>query len=275
MKRKDLKKQRLKFLCVFTLTVCLLAGFQGFFNFSVAPFAASNASVPLPPNKLRHQKSSIVQHSSTFQNTLVNQHPFDQRQTPISFLPSFSCNWNEAFPDSQVIQIEAAMTVGIHPIDTRDQLAQLTRNYQLVNITNSPFYVVDDLNHSLPYLVPKAQCLLNDIALHFLDSLKSKGLPPHLPVVSSVLRTTEDVKQLQRGNQNATTNSCHLYGTTIDIAYHRFKPLSSNYLPDTLYTRWNEQLKLVLAEVLYDLRQQGRCFVKYERKQACFHLTVR
>jgi hypothetical protein len=31
----------------------------------------------------------------------------------------------------------------------------------------------------------------------------------------------------------------------------------------------------VLSEVLRDLREQGLCYVKYERKQGCFQLTCR
>ena len=36
-----------------------------------------------------------------------------------------------------------------------------------------------------------------------------------------------------------------------------------------------EKLKMVLSEVLYDLRQREMCYIKYEKKQGCFHLTVR
>lgn len=34
-------------------------------------------------------------------------------------------------------------------------------------------------------------------------------------------------------------------------------------------------MKRALGEVLRDLRYEGRCFVKYEVKQGCFHITVR
>jgi hypothetical protein len=37
----------------------------------------------------------------------------------------------------------------------------------------------------------------------------------------------------------------------------------------------NDTLKFVLSEVLRDLREQGRCYIKYEVKQGCFHMTVR
>ena len=164
---------------------------------------------------------------------------------------------------------------GINPVNTRTEAEALIAQHQLVNITNSPFYAIDDLTHSIPYLVPRAQQLLNTISLNFIDSCQVKGVPLHLPIVTSVLRTTEDVSSLQRGNKNATTNSCHCYGTTVDIAYNKFMPLTGSYNPRTPLSRWDEPLKQILSEVLRDLREQEKCYVKYERKQGCFHLTCR
>jgi hypothetical protein len=36
-----------------------------------------------------------------------------------------------------------------------------------------------------------------------------------------------------------------------------------------------DTLKLVLSEVLRDLRESEACYVKYELKQGCFHITAR
>ena len=36
-----------------------------------------------------------------------------------------------------------------------------------------------------------------------------------------------------------------------------------------------DTLKLVLAEVLRDLRKADKCYIKYELKQGCFHITAR
>ncbi|MBQ6965447.1 MAG: hypothetical protein IJP82_07130 [Bacteroidaceae bacterium] len=184
-------------------------------------------------------------------------------------------SYAECFPDIQDVQIVAAQKYGIQPVRNREEAEALVKSHQLVNICHSPFYTVDSLTHSIPYLVPRAQHLLNTICLNFLDSCQVKGLPPHLPMVTSVLRTTDDVSKLQRGNKNATTNSCHCYGTTVDIAYNRFMPVSGTYYSNAALLRWNEPMKQVLAEVLNDLRLQRKCYVKYERKQGCFHLTCR
>ena len=184
-------------------------------------------------------------------------------------------SWDACFPDINDVQLVAAQKNGISPVQSREQLEQLISEHKLVCVAHSPYYTVDKLSHSIPYLVPKAQHLLNTICFNFVDSLLSKGLPLHLPVITSVLRTSDDVSRLQKGNINATTNSCHCYGTTVDITYNRFTPLVGHYDSDIEPLRWSLPMKQVLAEVLNDLRRQGLCYVKHEKKQACFHLTVR
>ncbi len=186
----------------------------------------------------------------------------------IRSVPSYS----RCFPDLQDVQLQAARKWGVSPVADRDDAER--RMGELVFIGANPYYEVDKLTRSIPYLVPRAAVLLNDIGKAFLDSLQVKGLPLHKIVVTSVLRTKGDVKRLKRGNVNATDNSCHLYGTTIDITYRRFKAVSTpaDSLTSTVGT---DRLKWVLSEVLRDFREDGRCYIKYEVKQACFHMTVR
>jgi len=120
-------------------------------------------------------------------------------------------------------------------------------------------------------LVPSAASLLIEISRNFRDSLYSKDLPLYRLYLTSVTRTDEDIAGLTKKNINAVENSSHRYGTTFDISWKRFDPVD----PDTLQSLPPERLKLVLAQVLFDLRNQNRCYVKHERKQACFHITVR
>jgi len=174
-------------------------------------------------------------------------------------------SYKVAFPDSQSVQIVAANKWGVRPVKNRDDAEQ--RKRELVYVGVSPYYHVDPLRSSIPYLVPRAATLLQDIGQAFFDSLYQKGVPMQQLIVTSVLRTMEDVARLQRHNGNATDNSCHLYGTTFDICYNRYNPIERPVRNDTL--------KWVLSEVLRDMRQQGRCYIKYEVKQGCFHMTVR
>lgn len=122
------------------------------------------------------------------------------------------------------------------------------------------------MTHSIPYLVPRAEKLLKTIGRNFQDSLSSKGLSSRKIIVTSVLRTTGNVKKLRKKNVNASANSAHVYGTTFDVAYARYKGAEKEE---------TDKLKSVLAEVLQDLRKQKKCYVRYEFKQGCFHITVR
>lgn len=184
-------------------------------------------------------------------------------------------SYSACFPDIQEVQLKAAQKHGVPPVKNREEAEHLVKHQKLVNICHSPFYSIDELTHSIPYLVPRAQQLLNTICLNFIDSCQVRGLPIHLPIVTSVLRTTDDVTTLRKRNKNATENSCHCYGTTVDIAYNKFMPLTGTYQKEQELLRWNEPMKRVLSEVLNDLRNKNLCYVKYERKQGCFHLTCR
>ena len=178
----------------------------------------------------------------------------------------------EAFPDTNAVQLVAAQQWGVKPVANRADAE--ARKKELVYVASSPYYHVDPLRQSIPYLVPRAAVLLQDIGQAFFDSLYIKGVPLHRLIVTSVLRTQEDVARLRRFNGNATENSCHLYGTTFDICYNRYETVEP---PDGPRRRavGSDTLKYVLSEVLRDMRQQGRCYIKYEVKQGCFHMTVR
>lgn len=181
-------------------------------------------------------------------------------------------NYSTAFPDSNAVQLQAAHQWGVSPVKNRADAE--ARKKELVYIASSPYYHVDPLRQSIPYLVPRAAVLMQDIGQAFFDSLYIKGVPLHRLIVTSVLRTEEDVNRLRRFNQNATENSCHLYGTTFDICYNRYETVEPPEGPQRRQVR-DDTLKFILSEVLRDMRQQGRCYIKYEKKQSCFHMTVR
>ena len=185
-------------------------------------------------------------------------------------VPSYS----DAFPDLQDVQILSANKWGVAPVMNRAEAE--SRKSELVYVGSNPYFFVEPLRQSIPYLVPRASVLLQDIGRSFFDSLQVKGLPLHKIIITSVMRTKEDVNRLRRGNVNATENSCHMYGTTFDIAYNRYlrvEETDSAYRKDR--TASDVRLKQILSEVLNDMRRQGRCWVKYEVKQGCFHATVR
>lgn len=273
------KYKQTKFYLVFAIVVAALAGIAHLWKLSPVkekPFPDELAKVEVPDtlNNPSIQNTPIIPNNQNTQIT-PDEEPIPEDTLTTDSAPDFFFSekvWNylECFPDSNATQLIAAEANGIEPAELREDIMKDVNEGRLTDISTSPYYLVEDLTHSMPYLVPKAQQLLNTIGINFVDSLYSKGYPLHLPIVTSVLRTASDIQNLQQGNINSVTNSCHCYGTTIDITYNRFMPIKGNSL-----TCYDDNLKKVLAEVLYDLRAENRCYVKYERLQACFHLTVR
>ena len=181
-------------------------------------------------------------------------------------------SYKDAFPDMQDVQLASANKIGVKPVQDREEAEN--RKMELVFVGANPFFHIDRLRSSIPYLVPQASVLLQDIGRNFFDSLQIKGVPLHKIIVTSVLRTKDDVNRLRGHNGNATENSCHLYGTTFDICYNRYITVSNPDGPVRRQVR-NDTLKWVLSEVLRDMRDRHRCYVKYEVKQGCFHITAR
>jgi hypothetical protein len=181
-------------------------------------------------------------------------------------------NCNKEFNDLNDTHTQAALQIGIVPLQSREGIKDASRELYLVGDAMRFFepFVVDKLEHSSPFLVKEAVSLLWDIGQNFQDSLKNKHLPAHSIIVTSVLRTDDDVTILSKSNINASERSVHCYGTTVDITYTRFQK-HDDEAPDADELK----LKAVLAEVLRDLRDSGRCYVKYEVKQSCFHITAR
>lgn len=182
-------------------------------------------------------------------------------------------SYRDCFPDVQDVHYPVAVANGVPPVKDRDE-AEL-RKSELLYVGANPYYELDpSMRSSIPYLVPKASILLQDIGRRFLDSLAVKGIPLHTIIVTSVLRTEADVAHLRRINGNASEQSCHRFATTFDISYSRYHTVSPSDEPQRRAVR-NDSLKFVLSEVLRDMREEGRCYIKHEVKQGCFHITVR
>ena len=181
-------------------------------------------------------------------------------------------SYKRSFGDLNDAHLAAAKKNGGKPLKNREAAEKL--GGKVGEIKSGKLYQVDSLTHSIPFLVPKASALLDSIGANFLDSLESKGLNPNQVIVTSVLRTQDDVKRLGKRNVNASQNSAHVYGTTFDITYKRFFKVED---PDgrPMQDVRADTLKLVLSEVLRDLKKKEKCYIKYELKQACFHITAR
>ena len=251
-----MKLTKKRYLIGFTVAVLVLAVIRVAF-----PQVAEPSVKAAETEAVCHEQDSVAIEQKTPSLKIAKPHK-------ILSVPSFKA----CFPDTQMVQLQAAMKWGVKRVKDREDAEK--RKNELVYVGANPYYHVDHLYSSIPYLVPRAAVLLQDIGSAFFDSLYVKGVPLHRLIVTSVLRSEADVKKLRRHNGNATENSCHLYGTTFDICYNRYETVENPDGPARRAVR-NDSLKYVLSEVLRDMREQGRCYIKYEVKQGCFHMTVR
>lgn len=179
-----------------------------------------------------------------------------------------SINARRMFDDNNDIQLEAARKNGIsNPYRTYNP----QDDSMLVSIFSNNLYCVDKMDYSSPYLVKDAALLLQMLALRFNQIVEESGKAgghSYRLIVTSALRTPSSVARLRRYNRNATDNSCHIYGTTTDVSYIRFLR-DDNVVVNEIF------LQQALAKAFYELRYEGLCYVKFERRQSCYHFTVR
>lgn len=174
----------------------------------------------------------------------------------------------KVFNDSNKVHYAEAERYGIAPI--HDERGLLHLRNSMTRIVSTPEYYVAELKHSYPFLVPEAAARLKEVGQRFNDSLAARGGGDYRLKVTSLLRTSGSVKRLRRVNSASVDSSVHRFGTTFDISYTRFMLDREGGV-----YRTQEDLKNLLAEVLYAMREEGKVYVKYERSSGCFHITAR
>lgn len=171
------------------------------------------------------------------------------------------------FNDSNHVHLRYARAGGIVPV--HDAASAWRQGAGLVRVHSDSTLLIDELKHSYPYLRPHAAALLQEISKRFRQKLHERGGGKYRIKVTSLLRTDATVGRLRRVNRNASGESAHSFGTTFDISYSKF------ICDDASDTRRTfDDLKNLLAEVVAELRDEGRCVVKHERRQACLHITA-
>lgn len=194
--------------------------------------------------------------------------------------------------------VAAARRNGVGAIRDSAHIAALVEDGALVQLQDSTrWWVIRELDRSLPYVTPGTQAALEDIGQRFHARLDERGVPPFRLDITSVLRTSQQQAQLRRANSNASeTTSSHEFGTTLDIAYLSFgAPESldhsslgseldgriSSGLEAELITRLGSlgtlhapHLEGELGAVLQDLQNDGLVYPLRERSQPVYHITV-
>ncbi|HEX6939026.1 MAG TPA: DUF5715 family protein [Longimicrobiales bacterium] len=161
---------------------------------------------------------------------------------------------------------------------------------------DSRYWVVRELEHSIPLVTPDAAAMLREVGERFQARLAALGIPAYRLEITSVLRTAASQAELVRTNPNAARGvSAHEYGTTVDVAYSAFAaplepiveidaagaPWLARRLEDAararaelVAARRSRELEAILGGVLRELQSEGRVLVTLERRQPVYHLTV-
>lgn len=164
------------------------------------------------------------------------------------------------FPDVVAVMEKAYKSEKIQPQQTLADLDELYQQGVLVQLEGGNRYQIDEMVHSRPYVLPVVTSFLEDLASEYEKRLKESGLSYKPFIITSGTRSIESAKDLTEENNIARTRSHHLLGKTIDISYKRFGTSDKHLLS--------------LVEALRSLRDEGRCYVKFE-KSGALHLTVR
>jgi hypothetical protein len=141
---------------------------------------------------------------------------------------------------------------------------------KLVRVKSSRYFKTERTSFSYPYLTPQSRELLYEIGKRFRGKIDREGFKGSRFIITSMTRTSEKSKDLGKKNINVSDLSPHLYGNAFDISYARF---SIRKYHITECDKW--YMKEALAEVLYGLREEKKCWATYERRQGCFHVVAR
>lgn len=164
----------------------------------------------------------------------------------------------------------AAKRSGIKACKNEKEISERVSEGKLVKVRSGNKYLVDRMNFSYPYVTKDSKILIDEIGKRFREKTSKKGLNRSRFYITSMTRKTEGLKNLRRFNSNASANSPHVYGNAFDISYKRFSVRKM-----ALTNCDGKFLKEALAEVIWQLREEKRCWATYEKGQNCFHVVCR
>lgn len=245
-----------------------------------APAAAAQAAAPAPPPALTRALDAAHAHARRI----------DEALAPIALLNSRE-QAGLRIPSRR--QLEAARRLGVDRPDARQREAHVEAGRLVRLPDSSAYWIVRELDHSMPYVTPDALALLETIGERFQARLDALGIPPLRYEISSALRTSDLQADLRQSNPNAARSvSTHEYGTTVDIAYNGFHAPAERLgarvdgpwdgiaaeterlAVERVAGRRSHELKALLGRTLRELQDEGAVMVTLEERQPVFHLTV-
>ena len=178
----------------------------------------------------------------------------------------FSRRLRDMLPD----YISKSVNTGISKCVNKKELLRKASRNEVFKIRNGRGFVVEDLSYSFPYLTREGKILTKEIGKRFRKKISGTKLRGSDFRITSMTRTNEDYLRLKRNNSNASENTPHFYGNAIDISYVRFSAKKWFVTDCDKY-----YLKEALAEVIWQLREEKKCWATYEINQGCFHVVAR
>lgn len=178
----------------------------------------------------------------------------------------FSRKLNDRIVDYYV----QAKSTGIERCENQFDIGKRITDRRLFRVKTGRRFIVEKMSYSYPYLTKDSKDLLDEIGSRFSRKIEMNGLKGSRFFITSMTRTSEKLKGLGDRNGNVSENSPHLNGNAFDISYARFSFIK---LFVTECDKW--YLKEALAEVIWELRKEKKCWATYERKQGCFHIVSR
>ena len=164
----------------------------------------------------------------------------------------------------------AAKLRGIKVCKDENELKRRISEGNLVKVRSGNNYTVEKMTFSYPCVTRDSKILLDEISRRLREKASQKGLNGVRFFITSMTRKTINVRSLRRYNRNASTNSPHLYGNAFDISYKRF------IVRKWVLTNCDKKfLKEALAEVIWQLRAENKCWATYEKVQNCYHVVSR
>jgi hypothetical protein len=151
---------------------------------------------------------------------------------------------------------------GFGLIEDENHFKKLIEEQMLVSVNRGVGYEVMELTHSHPYITPHSKKVLEELGLAFQSQMKKESFF----TLTSVTRTPEQQESLRKRNRNATSGiSSHSYGVSFDISYIRFNGKKGS----------NRDAQKKLEMILNEFQDSNKIFFIKERKQSCYHVTIR
>ena len=183
----------------------------------------------------------------------------------------------------------------VKAVASTKEIASMEKDGALVPVqggASSPFYFYN-VRREYRYLTPEAREGVLMVAARFQEILnRDAAIPTVKLALTSLLRPLDYQKSLRRRNPNASLVSSHSFGMSFDIFFDDFfvvlpqpeisLPGSENIISPLrrrlgflLGDSLRRQFRAALAEALVTLQDEGKIYAILERRQRCYHVTVR